>query len=153
MSEPRWLDDQEADAWLQLLSVFEYLPGAIETQLKRDSGLGRFEYSVLAMASGSPGRSIAMLQLSELANGSLSRLSHTVTRLAERGLVTRTQKGGTRYVTLTELGWETLQAAAPGHVDEVRRLVFDHLPEDSAAQLAELLRPIAENLRRSAPRS
>jgi len=153
MSEPNWLDEREADAWLQLVSVFEYLPGAIEAQLKRDSGLGRFEYSVLAMASGSPGRSIAMLQLSELANGSLSRLSHTVTRLVERGLVTRTRKGGTRYVTLTDLGWETLQAAAPGHVDEVRRLVFDHVPDGSVEELARILRPIADDLRKSAPRS
>jgi DNA-binding MarR family transcriptional regulator len=153
MSEPRWLNEQEADAWLQLLSVFEYLPAAIDVQLKRDAGLGRFEYTVLAMASGAPEHTIAMLRLAELTNGSLSRLSHTVTRLAERGLVRRSQRGGTRYVTLTPQGWELLQEAAPAHVEEVRRLVFDHVPADGVADLARLLRPIAEHLRTSSPRS
>jgi DNA-binding MarR family transcriptional regulator len=153
MSDPNWLKEDETDAWLLLVSVFEHLPGAIDAQLKRDSGLGRFEYSVLAMASESPGHSIGMLQLSELSNGSLSRLSHTITRLEERGLVTRARKGGTRYVSLTDAGWESLRAAAPAHVEEVRQLVFDRLPEGSAAELARLLRPIADNLRRTAPRS
>jgi DNA-binding MarR family transcriptional regulator len=153
MTEPDWLNEDESDAWRQLLSVFEYLPGAIDVQLKRDSGLGRFEYTVLAMASEATGRSITMLQLSERTNGSLSRLSHTVSRLAERGLVTRAQEGGSRYVTLTDAGREVLESAAPGHVAEVRRLVFDHLPAGSAPDLARLLRPIAEHLRSTAPRS
>lgn len=153
MTEPRWLNESEADAWWQLLSVFEHLPAAIDAQLKQDSALGRFEYSVLAMASTAPGHSIAMLQLSDLANGSLSRLSHTVSRLVDRGLVTRTQKGGTRYVALTDHGWQTLQEAAPGHVEEVRRLVFDQLPTGSVDELGRLLRPIADNLRKAARRS
>jgi DNA-binding MarR family transcriptional regulator len=153
MVEPRWLDEQEADAWLQMLAVVEHLPAAIDAQLKRDSGLGRFEYTVLAAASESSDRSVAMLHLSDLTNASISRLSHAVTRMVERGLVTRTRQGTTRYVTLTEAGWDALRVAAPGHVAEVRRLVFDRLPRGTASELASILRPIADQLRAASPRT
>jgi hypothetical protein len=85
-TEPRWLDPDEALAWRQLLAVIEHLPAAIDAQLKRDAELGRFEHTVLAVASGSPDRTVAMLELSRLTHGSLSRLSHTVSRMEARGL-------------------------------------------------------------------
>jgi DNA-binding MarR family transcriptional regulator len=55
-------------------------------------------------------------------------------------------------VTLTDAGSKLLEAAAPGHVEEVRCRVFDHLPDGHAAKLAELLRPITDHLKATAPR-
>jgi DNA-binding MarR family transcriptional regulator len=146
MTEPRWLDPDEALAWRQLLAVIEHLPAAIDAQLKRDAELGRFEYTVLAMASGSPDRSVSMLELSRLTHGSLSRLSHTVSRMEARGLVKREQRGGSRFVSLTDEGWGLLQRHAPAHVEEVRRLVFDRLPAGSVTELSRILAPVAEHL-------
>jgi DNA-binding MarR family transcriptional regulator len=153
MTETRWLEPDEAAAWIQVLALVEYLPGVLDQQLKRDSDLGRFEYSILAMLSDSPDRTLPMLDLSAATFGSLSRLSHTVTKLVDRGLVTRKREGGHRLVTLTDTGWSSLEAAAPGHVQEVRRRVFDHLPAGHAQELTELLQPIAEHLKSIAPRS
>ncbi|SDZ43208.1 DNA-binding transcriptional regulator, MarR family [Herbiconiux ginsengi] len=148
-----WLAPDEADAWIQMLAVVEFLPTVIDQQLKRDSGVGRFDYSILAMLSTAENRTLTMLDLSVVTFGSLSRLSHTVSRLCERGLVERERIGGNRYISLTDAGWKLLVAAAPGHVVEVRRQVFDHITPEDARELARILRPVADHLRSSAPRS
>ena len=153
MTKTAQLDSDEADAWMQLLAVMEYLPTLIDQQLRRDADLGRFEYAILLMLSREPNRTLPMLDLSLVTFGSLSRLSHTVTKLCERGFLTRERRGANRYVTLTDPGHRALVAAAPGHINEVRHLIFDHLPAGRAADLADLLRPIVDNMKATAPRS
>ena len=55
-TEPRWLDDQQLDAWKRLVAVVELLPGVLDSQLRRDADLSHFEYYVLARRSEAPGR-------------------------------------------------------------------------------------------------
>jgi hypothetical protein len=38
---------------------------------------------------------------------------------------------------LTDAGYEKVVATAPGHVEEVRRLVFDHLSPEQVAALGD----------------
>ena len=138
--EPRWLDDDERQAWLRLVAVVELLPAALDTQLRRDADLTHFEYFVLAMLSEAPERTLRMTSLAQRTNATLPRLSHVVRRLEQRGLVDRFPCPEDRRATnarLTANGWDTVAAAAPGHVDTVRRLVLDPL---SPAQLAQLRR-------------
>jgi hypothetical protein len=52
------------------------LPGAIDAQLQRDSGISFFEYLVLAALPESPGRCMRMSDLAQHVNGSVSRLSN-----------------------------------------------------------------------------
>src|SRR4030088_394135 len=73
---PRWLTPAEHDACLSLAGLLIKLPAALDTQLQRDAGLSHFEYMVLSGLSEAPGRTLHMSDLAELANGSLSRLSH-----------------------------------------------------------------------------
>jgi DNA-binding MarR family transcriptional regulator len=153
MAERARLTHDEEDAWMQLLAIMEYLPTLIEQQLRRDSGLGRFEYAILLMLSRAPERTLPMLDLSLVTFGSLSRLSHTITGLVDKGLVTRERVGASRLVTLTDSGGQSLVEAAPGHLREVRRQVIDHVPVERAGELADLLRPIADHLKANAPRS
>src|SRR5436309_1329714 len=81
------------------------------------------EYQVLAMLSDNPDRTIRMSALAEVTNASLSRLSHVVERLERRGFVRREpDKTDGRYTKaiLTDGGFETHAAAAPGHVRHLR---------------------------------
>src|ERR1700750_2781421 len=87
--EPRWLTDEEQQAWLALVGVALELPAALDAQLQRDAGLSHFEDQVLAMVSMSPGRTLRMSRLAAMANGSLTRLSRVVDRLTVRGWVCR----------------------------------------------------------------
>jgi DNA-binding MarR family transcriptional regulator len=139
--DTRWLDDDEEKAYLGLVAVAELLPGALDAQLRRDSGLTHFEYLVLAMLSEATERTLRMTSLAQRTNATLPRLSHVVRRLEERGLVERfpcPEDGRATNARLTEQGWDTIVAAAPGHVETVRRLAFDPLTPTQVAQLRRI---------------
>jgi DNA-binding MarR family transcriptional regulator len=133
----RWLDEDELQAWLKLAGVMLKLSPALDSQLQRDSDLTHFDYLCLAMLSESDDRTLRMSELASRTNASLSRLSHVVSKLEKKGWVARQPSPQSRRVTLvnlTEEGWKVLVAAAPGHVETVRSLVFDDLrPEDVEA--------------------
>jgi DNA-binding MarR family transcriptional regulator len=142
---PRWLTDDERDAWIPLIGVLIKLPAALDAQLQRDAGLSHFEYMVLSRLSEAPERTLRMSDLAILANGSLSRLSHVVTRLERRGWVRREAcPGDGRYTNavLTGEGWAKVTATAPGHVAAVRELVVDGLSPEQIGQLRDIAQRI-----------
>ncbi|GAA1112456.1 MULTISPECIES: MarR family winged helix-turn-helix transcriptional regulator [Kitasatospora] len=139
--EPRWLSEEETESWLALGSMLIRLPAALDAQLQRDAGISHFEYQVMAGLSMSSERTLRMSELAVLADGSLSRLSHVVKRLEQRGWVRRTpdpEDGRYTLAVLTPAGWDKVVATAPGHVAEVRRLVFDPLTRAQQRQLREI---------------
>ena len=138
---PSWLSDDERDAWIRLVGVFIKLPAALDAQLQRDAGVSHFEYMVLSRLSEAPARTLRMSDLAVLANGSLSRLSHVVTRLERRGWVRREPCPGDGRFTnavLTDHGWAKVEATAPGHVAAVRELVIDALRPEQIDQLRDI---------------
>jgi DNA-binding MarR family transcriptional regulator len=138
--ETRWLTDRERATWVRLVAIAELLPGVLDSQLRREADLTHFEYFVLAMLSEAPDRTLRMTGLAQRTNATLPRLSHVVRRLEARGLVERFPCPEDRRATnarLTSDGWDTVVAAAPGHVDTVRRYVVDAL---SSTQLEQLRR-------------
>lgn len=139
--ETRWLSDEERAAWVRLVAVVELLPGALDVQLRKDSGLTHFEYFTLAMLSEAPDRTLRMTELSRRSNATLPRLSHVVKRLEDRDLVERLPCEEDRRATnarLTESGWEVVVKSAPGHVDTVRRLIIDSLSAKQVEQLHDI---------------
>lgn len=135
---PHWLDGEEMDAWMQVVALMTRLPAALDAQLQRDSGISHFEFAVMARLSESPQRTQRLSTLATLTNGSLSRLSHVITRLERRGWVRReTCPHDGRYTNgvLTDQGYAVVAASAPGHVEIVRRLVIDVLDRDELKQL------------------
>jgi DNA-binding MarR family transcriptional regulator len=140
-AEPRWLTDDEQRAWRALAAVLVKLPAALDAQLQRDAGISHFEYMVLAGLSEAPNRTLRMSELAVVASGSLSRLSHVVTRLEQRGWVRREPCPGDGRATnavLTDKGWEKIVATAPGHVETVRKLVIDPLNRGQLESLREI---------------
>ncbi len=137
----RWLSDEERAAWLRLVGVVELLPGALDSQLRTDSGLTHFEYFVLAMLSEAEQRTLRMTWLAQRTNATLPRLSHVVRRLEDRGLVERfpcPEDGRATNARLTDAGWEVVVAAAPGHVEAVRHYVIDALTPEQLEQLRDI---------------
>ena len=137
----RWLDDEELQAWLRLAGVMLKLGPALDSQLQRDSDLTHFDYLVLAMLSEHDDRTMRMSQLANRTNASLSRLSHVVKKLEERGWVVRSPCESSRRVTmatLTDDGYDVLVKAAPGHVETVRSLVFDGLDPADVRHLEKI---------------
>ena len=144
-----WLTDRERAAWVRLAAVLELLPGVLDTQLRRDSGLTHFDYYTLAMLSEAEGRTLRMTELAAQTNATLPRLSHVVRRLEDRGLVARVpcpEDARATNATLTNAGWGAVQAAAPGHVAAVRGAVVDALTDAQIDQLTTITTAILERL-------
>ena len=140
-----WLTPGQLDDWLDLAAVMIRLPAALESQLTRDADLSQFEYFVMAHLSESPGREARMSELALMANGSLSRLSHVVSRLERRGYVVRRQSpddGRATLARLTDDGFAKLAESAPGHLYRVRELVVDALAPEQLEALGAACRII-----------
>jgi DNA-binding MarR family transcriptional regulator len=151
MGEPRWLDDDQQQAWRKLVAVVTRLPSALDAQLQRDSGLTHFGYWVLVHLSDAPDRTLRLSHLAAQANSSLSRLSHVLTRLENLGLIRRERAGRANVAVLTDTGCDQLAAAAPGHVETVRSLVFDGLDTGQVRRLDEVCAALLAQLDPAAP--
>lgn len=132
--EPLGWPSDTGRAWLNVVKVLLTLPGTLESQLLHDADLTLLGYMILSRLSAAPERTLRMSEVAQMANGSLPRISHAVTRLEDRGWVKRTVCTGTgrRYtvVTLTDAGRRQLESAAPKHIANVKRLVVEPLGED-----------------------
>jgi len=149
MSETRWLTDREQEIWRSYLSATLGLTDALARQLQRDAGMPHAYYEILVALSEAPDRTLRMSELAGVRNSSRSRLSHAIARLEEAGWVRRrgcpTDKRGS-YAILTDDGFTALEAAAPGHVTEVREKLFDQLTPEQVEQLGEITAAIRRGL-------
>ncbi|HTU73582.1 MAG TPA: MarR family transcriptional regulator [Trebonia sp.] len=142
---PRWLDEDERRCWLALMSLLLRLPSALDGQLQRDAEISNFEYQVMAGLSEAPDLTMRISDLAILAGGSLPRMSQVIARLEKRGWVRRTPDPGDGRYTLAILtadGWAKVSSAAPGHVENVRRLIFDPMTKAQPRQLTDIARRI-----------
>ena len=130
MAETRWLDEHEARAWRSLQQMQLRLSGALARQLAKDSRLSYQDYLVLvALTDADEGR-LRLFELGRRLGWEKSRLSHHVSRMADRGLVTKEACDADRrgfHVVVTPAGRKAIAAAAPGHVASVRKLFVDRL--------------------------
>ncbi len=137
----RWLDDDEQRAWRAFMGASQLVQEELDRQLQRDSGIPHTYYAILVKLSEAPDRTLRMSELAAALNSSQSRLSHAVARLEERGWVRREPCAADRRVSwavLTDSGLAALAAAAPGHVEAVRRSLFDLLDPEQVRSLAEI---------------
>ncbi len=150
--EPRWLDADEQKAWRAWLYSTQLLTERLNAELQHDTGIPHAYYEILVQLSETPGRMMRMSELADRCLSSRSRLSHAVSRLEERGWIRRQvceEDARGQLAVLTDEGFAALEAAAPVHVESVRRNLFDQLSEDQIAAM----RDIGETLlRHLAPR-
>ena len=136
--EPRWLDEDERRTWLALVALATRLPAALDAQMQRDAGTTHFEYHVMAVLAEAPDGTMRPGDIATAVGGSLSRVSHQLRRLEDKGWIERTpDSADSRYsfAVLTDVGREKLSRTAPGHVATARRLVFDVLTPAQQRQL------------------
>jgi DNA-binding MarR family transcriptional regulator len=152
--EPRWLDQAEDRAWRGYLRMRTLVHAQILRDLAHEAGLSGPDYDVLSHVSESPGRRARLGELAERMAWSRSRLSHHLTRMERRGLVTRQDcpsDGRGAFVVLTDAGFRTIQAAAPGHVASVRRNFIDLLSRDQLDALTRISDTVVGHLTADQP--
>jgi DNA-binding MarR family transcriptional regulator len=145
----RWLSADEQQAWRAYLEATTLLFDELDRELQRDAGMPHAYYEILVHLSEAEGRSLRMSELADVTRSSRSRLSHAVARLEERGWVRRgdcaTDRRG-QVAELTDAGFDVLAAAAPGHVEAVRRHVIDRLTPEQIGQLTAIATSIVDGL-------
>jgi DNA-binding MarR family transcriptional regulator len=149
VAETRWLSEDEQCTWRAFLTAMRLLTDQLDRELQHDANIPHTYYEILVALSEAPGRRLRMNQLAEVCQSSRSRLSHAVNRLEEAGWVRReacpTDKRGALAV-MTDEGFAAIEAAAPGHVEGVRRHVFDVLSPEQIRQLGEISTAIRDGL-------
>jgi len=146
-----WLEEEEQLLWRRWLRVNALLPAALHRALQTESGLSLPDFDVLVQLTESPGGRVRVNDLARALHWERSRVSHHITRMERRSLVKREEcadDGRGAFVVLTSQGRAAIQQAAPGHVQEVRRLMFDQLDEDEIDVLAGALGKILGFLER-----
>ncbi len=151
----RWLDEREQVAWRGLLRMQARLQGELHRRLQTGSGLSLTDFDVLVALTDRPDERCRVLELATLLEWEKSRLSHHLARMQKRGHVARAEcddDGRGNYVVLTEQGRAAIEAAAPGHVETVRELVFDALSDDDVAALTRITAAVQARLDGRDPR-
>lgn len=131
--------------------MFLLLNRQVARDLARESGLSEADYDVLSNLSEAPGASMRLTELAEHMRWSKSRLSHHLTRMQQRGLVTRQEHpsdGRGAVIVLTDEGLRTIQEAAPGHVASVRRHFIDLLTPEELKAFGDISWTVVERLNR-----
>ncbi|WP_134322097.1 MarR family winged helix-turn-helix transcriptional regulator [Cumulibacter soli] len=145
----RWLNKEEATAWVRLVALLELLPAGLDSQVRRDSGVTNFEFYVLVVLSESADQQLRMTELAAQCNASLPRLSHVVRRLESRDLVERALSADdrrSRIVRLSATGLRTLEETTPHHLEYVREHVIDVLTPEQIGQLRDIAEAILNKL-------
>ncbi|MEO2134494.1 MarR family winged helix-turn-helix transcriptional regulator [Microbacterium sp.] len=141
-----WIGSSEHRTWATLYRTVTQLPVALHRHLQAEAGMGLLEYSVLFCLAQSDERGLRLSDLATEVQCELSRLSHLISRMERDGLVERRRDAldarATRAI-LTQRGADEFVRASPGHLAEIRRLVFAPLDDGEHEELERLLRKIS----------
>jgi len=146
---PRRLTEDQRLVWKAYRDLFRGLSDVLDEQLSSDSGLSGSEYAVLVELSHAPDRVLRARDLCAVLGWDPSRLSHLVTRMQRRDLVTReecAEDARGAMVRLTDTGRRAVDDAAPEHSEAIRRYFFEPLSSDEQDTLAVLLHRLLRNL-------
>jgi DNA-binding MarR family transcriptional regulator len=145
----RWLDADQQRAWRAWLDAHAHLSARLNRELQASSGLSLSDYDVLVHLTDVPDGRLRSYELGKGLEWEKSRLSRQVSRMAERGLVTREaspEDGRGAYVALTPAGRMAIEEAAPSHVELVRKLLFDGLTAAQVRNLATVALSVLDRL-------
>jgi DNA-binding MarR family transcriptional regulator len=146
---PRWLDAREQAAWRGFLDMQAKLNGQLNRELQEQAGVSSADFAVLVQLSEHVDGRMRVLELARALRWEKSRLSHQLTRMTQRGLLSRASCSEDRrgaFVALTDEGRETVERAAPHHVESVRRYLFDQLTDEQVDVLAVIADAVTSRL-------
>ncbi|HEY8548164.1 MAG TPA: MarR family transcriptional regulator [Acidimicrobiales bacterium] len=149
MAEVRWLTEDEQTAWRSLITMYTRLHAQLARELAAVSDLTYGDYGVLVALTDRPEPRARMYELADDLGWERSRVSHQVSRMVTRGWVRKERCDDDRrgsWVVLTDRGRGAIEAAAPSHVESVRRLFVDRLTPAELRTLTTLTQKVLTTL-------
>ncbi len=149
MDTTNWLSTDEQRLWRAYLDATRMLIQELDKQLVHDSGISFTDYEILVLLSEAPERRMRMRDLADASTTTRSGITRAITRMENAGRVRRVEcesdKRGA-WAELTDSGLATLEQAGPGHVDAVRRNMFDAFGPDDVAVMRAAFTRMRENM-------
>lgn len=149
MDEVRWLSAGEQRAWRAYLDATRLLMQRLDQQLLRDAGVSLTDYELLVTLDEAPGRSMRMSSLADATMASRSGVTRAINRLVELGWVTRRPCPDDRrgqLAEMTDAGRRKLVDTSAGHVDAVRRHLFDCLSPRDVERVGQVFGEVRDHL-------
>lgn len=146
---PRWLNPEEQAAWTGFIRMQEKLIGRLSRRVQSESSLSASDYTVLVNLTDAPDGRLRFLDLAKAVEWEKSRMSHHVSRMAKRGLVAReecAEDGRGAFIVVTQAGRDAIAAAAPKHVENVRRLFIDALTQEELGAITLISQRVLDQL-------
>jgi DNA-binding MarR family transcriptional regulator len=150
------LDAEQLSAYFALMEVSTLLQHSVDEHLRADGDLSYVQFQILARLTDAPDGKLRMTDLADGVVYSRSGLTYQAGLLEKRELITRTPAPDDErsvIVTVTDAGRALVTQVLPGHIDVVRRLLFDALRPRDLATLGGVLDRVREHMRAAPPRS
>lgn len=135
--------------WRTFLVAHAQLSTEIDRRLRTAHGISQGEYGALNALREAPGRRLTVKRIADLLGWERSRVSHLLTRMEGRGLVTRQEcpdDARATDVALTPLGTKTLMRAVRSHAADLRSMFFSQMTPEEAEVLRAVLTRVLDNL-------
>ena len=149
------LDPEQLGTLFVLIEAVSLLQHRVEQHLRTEGDLSYVQFQLLARLADAD----IQLTMTQLADGvvySRSGLTYQAALLEKAGLITRgpnpDDERGT-LVSITENGRALVRDVLPGHIQVVRRMLFDPLSDDDLRHLGDIMTRVRDHMRAQPPRS
>ena len=138
---PTGLSRRQQQLWHAFKTAGETVTRRVGASVEKAIKLSTADYDVLShLESGSMNQQ----ELAKLMGWEKTRLSHQLTRMAGRGLVSRASSPGNRVsISILPAGKDVFLTAKPVHAASVRRQLLDRLTPDQEAAILKLFSSIS----------
>jgi DNA-binding MarR family transcriptional regulator len=128
--QAKLLSKRDLEIWHAFKQMGQIVMTGIERDIAEATGLTGSDFGVLSRLMDLGDGELRQQALADSMGWHKSRLSHQLTRMQGRDLVTRSEpEPRVITVSITALGQEKLQAARPVHAASVRRWLLDRLSQ------------------------
>jgi DNA-binding MarR family transcriptional regulator len=149
------LDPKQLGAYFALMEAVSLLQHHVEQQLRTEGGISYVQFQLLARLVTAQGQ-LTMTQLADGVVYSRSGRTYQAGLLEKAGLITRGSSlddERATLVTITDNGRSLFDRVLPGHIQVVRRLLFDPLTDDDLLHLGDIMTRTRDYMRTQPPRS
>lgn len=135
------LTDAQKAQWRVFLTMRRQLDLTLERRLQTDAGISSSDYEILVGLYESPDRMLRAGQIADLIGWEKSRVSHQISRMEQRGLVSRAECGDDArgvWVRLEPDGIRAVVESLSCRAEALKQYFFDVLQPDELEVLARL---------------
>lgn len=140
---------EELALWRSFFVMRRQLELTLERRLQADAGISSADFEILVSLLGAPDHQLRAGQIGDIIGWEKSRVSHQITRMENRGLVTRQECGDDArgvWVVLTADGSRAALSASRDHRDAVREYFFDVLSDEEKSSLLTISTKVLDTI-------